>query len=95
VGIERCFEEVGRRHGPTGILMNNAGIAAVHPFLDHPLEAWYQVMGVNVTGAFLCAQAAGRQMAREGWGRIVNVASISAACGRASTGRPTARPRPP
>jgi NADP-dependent 3-hydroxy acid dehydrogenase YdfG len=28
-GIERCFEEIGRRHGPTGILVNNAGVAAV------------------------------------------------------------------
>lgn len=79
------FDGIGERHGPVGVLVNNAGIAALHPFLDHPLDAWDRVMAVNVRGAFLCAQAAGRQMARAGWGRIINIASVSGI--RASPGR--------
>ena len=71
------FAAMEESHGPVGVLVNNAGVAAVHSFLDHPLEAWNRVMAVNVTGAFLCGQAAARQMARLGWGRIVNIASIS------------------
>jgi NAD(P)-dependent dehydrogenase (short-subunit alcohol dehydrogenase family) len=71
------FAALEASHGPVGVLVNNAGVAAVHPFLGHPLEAWNSVMSINVTGAFLCGQAAARQMARTGWGRIVNVASIS------------------
>lgn len=59
------FAAVEASHGPVGVLVNNAGVAAVHPFLDHPLEAWNRVMAVNVTGAFLCGQAAARQMAVE------------------------------
>lgn len=79
------FDGIAARHGPVGVLVNNAGIAALHPFLDHPLDAWDRVMAVNVRGAFLCAQAAGRQMARAGWGRIINIASVSGI--RASPGR--------
>ena len=71
------FAALEASHGPVGVLVNNAGVAAVHPFLDHPLEAWNSVMAINVTGAFLCGQAGARQMARTGWGRIVNIASIS------------------
>lgn len=79
------FDGIAERHGPIGVLVNNAGIAALHPFLDHPLDAWDRVMAVNVRGAFLCAQAAGRQMALAGWGRIINIASVSGV--RASPGR--------
>lgn len=75
--VASCFERIAREHGPTGILVNNAGLAAVHSFLDHPLDAWERIMRVNVTGTFLRAQEAGRQMRDHGWGRIVNVASIS------------------
>jgi NAD(P)-dependent dehydrogenase (short-subunit alcohol dehydrogenase family) len=75
--IEGAFAALAARHGPVSVLVNNAGIAAVHPFLEHPLDAWERVMAINVTGAFLCSQAAARQMAEAGWGRIVSIASIS------------------
>ena len=75
--VAGVFAALAERHGPIGILVNNAGLAAIHPFLDHPLDAWNRILAVNVTGAFLCGQEAARQMAAAGWGRIVNVASIS------------------
>src|SRR5207249_204889 len=44
---------------------------------DMPLEKWQKVVDVNLTGAFLFSQAAGRDMLRRQWGRIINIASIA------------------
>lgn len=67
------------------ILVSNAGIGGMHPFLDETLEHWDRVIAVNLTGVFLCGQAAGRVMREQGKGRIVNIASISGI--RAGSGR--------
>jgi NAD(P)-dependent dehydrogenase (short-subunit alcohol dehydrogenase family) len=63
--------------GGLDVFVNNAGGGAHHPFLDFPLEDWQQVIALNLTGAFACAQRAARIMveARSG-GRIVNVTSV-------------------
>ncbi|UCF27486.1 MAG: SDR family oxidoreductase [Chloroflexota bacterium] len=45
-------------------------------FEDYPLETWNQALDVNLTGLFLCCQAAGRQMRAQGRGVIINVCSI-------------------
>jgi 3-oxoacyl-[acyl-carrier protein] reductase len=71
--------------GRLDILVNNAGIGHAKPFLDIPLNEWEEVLRVNLTGTFLCAQAAARVMARQGAGRVVNVGSISGE--RGGTGR--------
>lgn len=52
--VAAVFDRLASGQGPAGVLVNNAGVAAVHPFLEHPLEAWNRVMAVNLTGAFLC-----------------------------------------
>ena len=44
---------------------------------DMPLDRWQQVMDVNLTGCFLFAQAAGREMLKQGSGSIINIASIA------------------
>jgi NAD(P)-dependent dehydrogenase (short-subunit alcohol dehydrogenase family) len=56
------------------VLVNNAGLAIRKPSLELPLADWDAVVAVNLTGAFVCARAAARQM-RDG-GAIVNTASI-------------------
>jgi len=59
------------------ILVNNAGVNFAAPALEMSAETWQRILDVNLTGAFLCSQAAGRQMAARGYGRIVNLSSTS------------------
>jgi 3-oxoacyl-[acyl-carrier protein] reductase len=59
------------------ILVNNAGIAKTAPFLEFELESWQAHLNVNLTGVMLCSQHGGRLMRREGWGRIINIASVA------------------
>lgn len=75
--VAAAFEELDRRFGRCDIVVNNAGIAKTAPFLDFPLESWQAHLNVNVTGVLLCSQHGGRLMRREGWGRIVNIASVA------------------
>jgi gluconate 5-dehydrogenase len=63
--------------GSVDILINNAGTSWGAMPEDMPLERWQQVIDVNLTGCFLFAQAAGRQMLKQGSGSIVNIASIA------------------
>ena len=73
--VERIVAEFGR----LDIMVANAGIAHSAPFLDHPEAQWQRVLRVNLTGVFLCCQAAARQMVKQGdGGRIISVASINA-----------------
>ncbi|MBM1817993.1 glucose 1-dehydrogenase [Sulfitobacter pseudonitzschiae] len=83
--IEAAFASAEAWDKPVDVLVNNAGIVALHSFLDFPIDDWTRVMAVNVTGALLCAQRAGRAMVKQGYGRIVNIASVSGI--RAGVGR--------
>lgn len=75
--IQAAFGRLDQDHGRCDILVNNAGVARTFPFLDYPLEHWTATMNVNVTGAMLCSQSAGRLMRRHGWGRIITIASVA------------------
>jgi NAD(P)-dependent dehydrogenase (short-subunit alcohol dehydrogenase family) len=75
--IAAALDAVEEAFGTPTILVNNAGIAATRPFLDHTAEEWDSVMNVDLRGAFLVAQAAARRMVTAGQGgSIVNIASI-------------------
>jgi gluconate 5-dehydrogenase len=63
--------------GKVDILVNNAGVTWASEPQDMPLDKWQKVVDINLTGAFLFAQAAGRDMLTRQWGRIINVASIA------------------
>src|SRR5260370_9683953 len=71
--VDRVVGEFGR----LDIMFANAGIAHSAPFLEHPEAQWHRVLRVNLTGVFLCCQAAARQMVRQGGGRIITTASIN------------------
>ncbi|MGD0360502.1 MAG: SDR family NAD(P)-dependent oxidoreductase, partial [Bryobacteraceae bacterium] len=75
--IEAVVKQTLAAYGQIDILVNNAGVTWGAPAEDMPLDKWQQVLEVNLTGAFLFAQACGREMIQRKYGRIVNVASIA------------------
>jgi len=79
--VDALFEHVVQEAGRVDVLFNNAGVFGPSaPFEDYPRDGWSVTVETNLTGAFLCAQAAFRQMIRQrpGGGRIINNGSISA-----------------
>jgi 2-dehydro-3-deoxy-D-gluconate 5-dehydrogenase len=71
-GVDQAAGGLGR----LDVLVNNAGINLVKPTDAITPEEWERVVRVNLTGVFLCSQAAARLMRRHGGGRIINMASI-------------------
>lgn len=63
---------------PVGALANIAGIPSPVGFLDTTLDEWNKVLAVNLTGSFLLAQALVPQMIAGGYGRVVNMSSVTA-----------------
>ncbi|WP_237215382.1 SDR family NAD(P)-dependent oxidoreductase [Falsiroseomonas oryziterrae] len=82
-GVARAVPHAARHFGRLDALVNNAGTAVFKPMLETTLEDWSRVMAVNLTGPFLCTQAAAPIMAETGGGAVVNITSISGL--RAST----------
>jgi glucose 1-dehydrogenase len=77
VQVEKLFAETIAAFGRLDILVNNAGHQKVMPFLDTPLEVWQSVIAVDLTGAWICTQAAAKQMVSQGeGGRIINISSV-------------------
>jgi 3-oxoacyl-[acyl-carrier protein] reductase len=75
--IAAAFDSIEKTHGRCDVLVNGAGIAKLVPFIDYPLDTFLKTMQINVTGAFLCSQHAARLMAKNRWGRIINIASVA------------------
>ena len=71
-----AIEELADELGGVDVLVNNAGTMHHDPFLEVDLETWGRMLDVDLTGPFLCGQAAARRMAGAGGGHIVNVTSV-------------------
>lgn len=70
--VQKILQEVGT----INILINNAGIQQRYPSEDFPLEAWDEVVEVNMTAVFHLCKLFGEKMLGEGYGKIVNLASV-------------------
>ena len=83
--VAGAIEAAEATFGIAQILVTCAGIGQLKAFLDTDLDTWNDTLAINLTGTFLCAQAAARRMVGTGWGRIVTIGSINSE--RAITGR--------
>jgi NAD(P)-dependent dehydrogenase (short-subunit alcohol dehydrogenase family) len=75
--VDLMVRETVAAFGRVDIMVSNAGIGDIRSFFDLTPEAWERTLRINLTGPFLCGQAAAREMTKRKWGRIVNIASIS------------------
>ncbi|MFT4210822.1 MAG: 2-dehydro-3-deoxy-D-gluconate 5-dehydrogenase KduD [Microbacterium sp.] len=74
--LHGAIDEVAAELGRVDILVNNAGTIRRAPAAEHPVSDWDEVLRINLDAVFHLSQAAGRRMIEQGWGRIVNVASM-------------------
>ncbi len=81
--VQAAAEGVVGRHGRVDILVNNAGIARDQLLMRMKREDWDAVLDINLTGAFICAQAVLRQMMRQRSGRIISISSVVGQMGNA------------
>jgi len=81
--VEAAFRGVLETHGRIDGLVNNAGVTCDSLLLRMKDEDWEQVLATNLTGVFLCTQAALRPMIKQRSGRIVNVTSVVGLVGNA------------
>ncbi|MBP2171153.1 NAD(P)-dependent dehydrogenase (short-subunit alcohol dehydrogenase family) [Erwinia toletana] len=77
--VEDAFRQVVAHYGHLDILLNCAGYVMLQPVLETEFAEWQKQLAVNLTGPFLCSQAAARQMIAAGrGGKIINIASQAA-----------------
>ena len=80
--VKPLVEQVLKAHGQIDILINNAGAAWGARAEDHPLEAWYKILNLNLTAVFLMSQTVAKlSMIPRKYGRIINLASIAGLVG--------------
>jgi NAD(P)-dependent dehydrogenase (short-subunit alcohol dehydrogenase family) len=80
--VHPMIEQILKSHTKIDVLVNNAGAAWGAPAEDHPLEAWYKIINLNLTAVFLMCQIVGKlSMIPRKYGRIINLASIAGLVG--------------
>ncbi len=76
--VQAAATATSKQFGRIDILVNNAGIAGANAtVVDYPQDEWVRVIGINLTGVFHCCKAVTPHLVQNGWGRIVNVASVA------------------
>ncbi len=84
-GVKKATNSTLEKHHRIDILVANAGVAGPNlKSWEYPLDVWKQVIDINLTGVFLCCSAIVPHLLEQGYGRIVNVASIAGKEGNAN-----------
>lgn len=81
--VDEAIASIRAQVGEIDVLVNNAGITKDGLLLRYKDEDWQRVMAINLDGAFYCARACARSMAKKRWGRIINVSSVVGEMGNA------------
>jgi NAD(P)-dependent dehydrogenase (short-subunit alcohol dehydrogenase family) len=80
--VQRLIQTIVERHGRLDYAFNNAGFGGIPgPMVESSRETWDQVISVNLTGTWLCMKFELQQMLRQGYGAIVNMASVAGVWG--------------
>ncbi|MBO1037789.1 3-hydroxybutyrate dehydrogenase [Delftia sp. SD018] len=79
--IAPLAQRIAAEMGAIDILVNNAGMQHVSPLLEFPAGKWDELLAVNLSAPFHAIQACAPQMLERGWGRIINIASVSGLVG--------------
>lgn len=74
--VKSALAETEKQLGNCDVLINNCGLQFLSPIEEFPKEKWDLLVGVLMTGTFLCSKAVIPSMKKQGWGRIINISSI-------------------
>jgi NAD(P)-dependent dehydrogenase (short-subunit alcohol dehydrogenase family) len=84
--IQKMAADAKAAFGQIHILVNNAGCNVRKPALDVTWDDWNLILETNLRGSFFVAQAVARDMVTHGYGRIINIGSVTSVCGYAGLG---------
>ncbi len=76
--VKNLVDTTVAKYGRLDVLVNNAGLQYVAPVTEFPEDRWNLLIGVMLTGAFLCTKYSLPHMIKNKWGRVINIASIHA-----------------
>ena len=76
--VEKAAAQAAEKTGVIDVLINSAGITgATGPVQEFPIDSWRKVMQINLDGTFYCCRAIIPHMLKNGYGRIINIASVA------------------
>jgi len=76
--VERCVAAAVKHFGPVNVVVNSAGVSSYQLVAEHSEAEWLEVIDTNLSGPFRVIRACLADMKKQGWGRIVNIASTAA-----------------